>query len=210
MEKKEVYEALRFKIITNTIESSTIWNEKALMEEYEVGRSPLREVLFKLQEEELLKPLPRLGYMISPLDISEVRELVELRIELEGFAGALAAERINPSQLEHLKMIIKKGTDEIPDDQSIQDISEYSDSQFHHIIYEATGNRKLIKTLRELHLVMLRIWFYVGFKTIGFSKQEKNLQEVMESLENNEPAKARKAMEAHVELFASRVREKFL
>ena len=210
MNKKEVYETLRFQIVTNTIGPNEILNEKELMEHFEVGRSPLREVLFKLQEEELLITLPRLGYMVSPLDISEVRELVELRRELEGFAGALAAERITPSQLDELSMIIQKEEHESPEGHEAQNISEYFDTQFHHIIYEATGNRKLIKILEALHIIMLRIWFHMGFKSIGFSKQAKNLHEVLEALTNKDPVKARQSMEEHVEIYANKVREKFL
>lgn len=210
MNKKEVYETLRFQIVTNTIGPNEILNEKDLMEHFEVGRSPLREVLFKLQEEELLITLPRLGYMISPLDISEVRELVELRKELEGFAGALAAERITPAQLDELSTIIKKEEHESPEGHEAQNISEYFDTQFHHIIYEATGNRKLIKILSALHILMLRIWFRMGFNAIGFYKQAENLHEVLEALTNKDPAKAQQAMEEHVEMYANKIREKFL
>jgi DNA-binding GntR family transcriptional regulator len=210
MNKKEVYETLRFQIVKNTIGPNEILNEKELMEHFEVGRSPLREVLFKLQEEELLITLPRLGYMVSPLDISEVRELVELRRELEGFAGALAAERITPSQLDELSMIIQKEEHESPEGPEAQNISEYFDTQFHHIIYEATGNRKLIKVLEALHIIMLRIWFRIGFKSIGFYKQAENLHEVLDALTNKDPVKARQSMEEHVDIYADKVKEKFL
>jgi DNA-binding GntR family transcriptional regulator len=210
MNKNEVYETLRFKIVTNTIGPSEILNEKDLMEQFEIGRSPLRDVLFKLQEEELLITLPRLGYMVSPLDISEVRELVELRRKLEGFAGALAAERIVPSQIDELKTLIQEKEHASPPAHEAQNISDDFDSQFHHIIYDATGNRKLVKILKALHILMLRIWFHMGFQAIGFSRQAENFHEVLEALTNKDPSKAQQAMEEHVELYANKVREKFL
>jgi DNA-binding GntR family transcriptional regulator len=211
MNKKEVYETLRFRIITNAIGPSEILNEKDLMEHFELGRSPLRDVLFKLQEEELLITLPRLGYMVSPLDISEVRELVELRKELEGFAASLAAERISPVQLEELNAIIRKEEyEKSPEGHEAQNISEYFDTKFHHIIYEACGNRKLMKILKALHILMLRIWFHMGFKAIGFSKQAENFHSVLDALTNKDPLKARQAMEVHVDSYANKVREKFL
>jgi DNA-binding GntR family transcriptional regulator len=209
MNKKEVYETLRFQIVTNTIGPNKILNEKDLMEQFGVGRSPLRDVLFKLQEEELLITFPRLGYMVSPLDISEVRELVELRRELEGFAGALAAERITPSQLDELSKLIHEG-DELPEGHEAQNISEFFDSQFHHIINEAAGNRKLTKILETLHIIMLRIWFHMGFEAMGFSKQAENFNEVLEALTNKDSAKTQHAMEEHVERYANKIREKFL
>ena len=106
MTKEETYEALRDQIVTITVRPGEILNEKDLMARYDIGRSPLREVLFRLLEENLLKPLPRHGYMVTTLDISEVRELVELRRELEGFAGQLAAERITEDQIQELRSIV--------------------------------------------------------------------------------------------------------
>jgi DNA-binding GntR family transcriptional regulator len=210
MNKKEVYETLRFQIVTNAIGPSEILNEKDLMEHFGLGRSPLRDVLFKLQEEELLITLPRLGYMVSPLDISEVRELVELRRELEGFAAALAAERITSTQLDELRTIIQKKENESPEVHDVENISELFDTQFHQIIYEATGNRKLIKILMALHILMLRIWYHMGFKAMGFSKQAENFHDVLEALTDKDPVKAKQRMEEHVDIYANKVREKFL
>ena len=89
MNKEKAYQSLRMQIVTNRVTPGTILNEKNLMAQFSIGRSPLREILFRLQEENLIKPLPRLGYMVTTLDIAQVRELVELRRELEGFAAEL-------------------------------------------------------------------------------------------------------------------------
>ena len=210
MTKQEVYETLRFEIVSNVIRPGEILNEKDLMERFKVGRSPIRDVLFKLQEEELLKTLPRLGSMVTPLDISEVRDLVELRRELEGFAGSLAAQRITDEQLEQLRAIIRHAEEDTPEHHEVNNITEYFDTRFHSILYDACGNRKLIKVLEGLHLTMLRIWFHMGYKAIEFSKQAETLHVVLEALEKRDPVKTRETMEAHVDLYAAKVREKFL
>jgi DNA-binding GntR family transcriptional regulator len=210
MTKEETYEALRDQIVTISVRPGEILNEKDLMSRYGIGRSPLREVLFRLQEENLLKPLPRHGYMVTALDISEVRELVELRRELEGFAGQLAAERITDDQLRELRSIIHAAEQNNAEDHRVINVSEYYDTRFHNILYEATGNQKLMKILQDLHIVMLRIWFHVGLHAMGFSQQAQNLYVVLEALEEKDPQKARTALEAHVELYAMRVKEQFL
>ena len=79
----------------------------------------------RLQEENLIKPLPRLGYMVTTLDIFEVRELVELRRELEGYAGYLAAQRITAEQLEDLRTIIREAETETAETQDVCNITEY-------------------------------------------------------------------------------------
>ncbi len=210
MKKEEAYEKLRVKIVTNRITPGEILNEKELMAEYTIGRSPLREVLFRLQEENMLKPLPRLGYMVTTLVISEVSDLVELRRELEGFAGYLAAQRITPQQLNALKAIISEAENAPPKKQAISNITEYYDTRIHEVLCEAAGNQKLTKVLQGLHITMLRIWFQMGLNVIGFDYGAQNLYVLLEALEQKDSEKARAAMEAHVDSYATQVKDKFL
>ena len=210
MNKNEVYEEMRFQIISNIIQPGKILNEKDLMEQFGIGRTPLRDVLLKLEEEELINTLPRHGHMVMPVDVSEVRELVELRRELEGFAGSLAAERISPAQLEQMRTILQKAEHELPENHSMPNISEYFDTRFHHTLYEATQNRKLIKVLRRLHSVMFRIWYHIGLNALDYSLLAQNLSSVLRALEQKDSQGARRAMERHVDLYAGKIREKFL
>jgi len=210
MNKEEAYEELRVRIVTNGVAPGEILNEKDLMAQLAIGRSPLREILFRLQEENLIKPLPRLGYMVTTLDIFDVRDLVELRRELEGYAGYLAAQRITTDQLEELRTIIREAETEPAETRDVSNITEYFDTRFHSLLYQAAGNQKLVKILHDLHIVMLRIWFHVGLDAIGFAHQAQNLYRVLEALEQKDPDKARTAMEDHVDQYAAQVKEKFL
>ena len=210
MTKEEVYEKLRQEIVTNTIPAGDVLNEKELMERFSIGRSPLREVLIKLHMEELLNSLPRLGYLVTSHDFSEVRELVELRQELEGFVGTLATERISQEQLKRLKVVVKKAEKQKPSQESIRNPSDYFDTQFHSILYEATQNRRLIKISGELHTKMLRIWLHIGFDSVEFADIIAGMKLVIEGLENKDATKTRKALEDHVKLYAARMKEKFI
>ncbi len=210
MKKEEAYEKLRVRIITNRVAPGEILKEKDLMAQLAIGRSPLREILFRLQEENLIKPLPRLGYMVTTLDIFEVRELVELRRELEGYAGYLAAQRITTAQLENLRTMMREAETETAETKDVSNITEYFDTRFHSLLYQAAGNQKLVKVLQDLHIVMLRIWFHVGLGAIGFAHQAQNLYQVMAALEQRDPANARTAMEDHVDIYAAQIKEKFL
>jgi GntR family transcriptional regulator, rspAB operon transcriptional repressor len=210
MTKEEVYENLRQEIVTNKIPAGEVLNEKDLMERFTIGRSPLREVLIKLHMEELLNSFPRLGYLVTSHDISEVRELVELRQELEGFVGSLASERISEDQLARLKAVVNKAEKEQPSQESIKNISDYFDTQFHNILYEATKNRRLIKILGELHIKMLRIWFHIGFDSVEFADKITSMKQVIQGLEAKDAEKTRKALEDHMKLYAAQMKEKFI
>ena len=210
MEKGEVYEHLRTRIITNALRPGEILNEKGLIAEYGIGRTPLRDVLFKLQEEKLIRTIPRLGSMVTPLDMAEMRELVEVRREMEGFAARLAAERISPGQLESLRHILQEATEQFREEREVDNISDYFDTRFHHTLYDAAHNGKLVEILQKLHVQMLRLWFSLGFKTIRFARQSDSLYALLEALERRDGAAARTAMQNHIDLYAARLKERFL
>ena len=50
-DKEETYLSLRERIITNVLPPGHRLNEKDLMDEYGIGRTPLREIFFMLREE---------------------------------------------------------------------------------------------------------------------------------------------------------------
>ena len=99
---------------------------------------------------------------------------------------------------------------ETAETKDVSNITEYFDTRFHSLLYQAAGNQKLVKVLQDLHIVMLRIWFHVGLDAIGFTHQAQNLYEVMEALEQKDPANARTAMEDHVDIYAAQIKEQFL
>jgi len=210
MNKDEVYEKLRQDIITNLILPGEMLNEKELMKEFQIGRTPLREVFIRLQGEELLKSLPRLGYMVTVLDISEVWELIELRRELEGFVGSLAAKRINKDEIAELKEILNSAETEKQNQVSNHNITGDFDTRFHLVLYEVVQNRKLKKVLLELNTNMLRIWFHKGFNKIDHNTRKDDLTLVLNALEAGDSAKAKKALENHVEMFANQMNKKFM
>ena len=53
----------------------------------------MRSALRRLAWENLVVILPRRGTLVAELDAADLQEIFELRVELEGLAARLAAER---------------------------------------------------------------------------------------------------------------------
>ena len=130
--------------------------------------------------------------------------------QTDAVAVGNAAQRITAEQLEDLRAIIREAESETAETKDVSNITEYFDTRFHSLLYQAAGNQKLMKVLQDLHIVMLRIWFHVGLDAIGFAHQAQNFYEVLEALEQKDPEKARTVMEDHVDLYAAQLKEKFL
>ena len=90
---EQVYQHLRRDIIHGVFQSGEAINEKVLAKRYHGSRTPVREAVMRLQQENLLRLVPNKGYFAGHITIHELNEIYEYRAELEGFCAELAARR---------------------------------------------------------------------------------------------------------------------
>ena len=65
------------------------------MAELGIGRTPLREAVKRLALEGFVAVQPRRGTYVTDVDAAEIVHITELRAELEAYAAALAARRMD-------------------------------------------------------------------------------------------------------------------
>ncbi len=152
----KIYEELKQRIILGRYKQGAILNEKEICEDFSVSRTPYREALIQLELEGLLIIQPKVGVVVSPIDLQSLRDVFEMRTILEGVAAQLAFKRIQPHHLDVLKKTVEKIESLRPED----DIFSYLelDAQFHSIIQDAQGNQFLKDSLERLYNQCMRLW----------------------------------------------------
>ena len=205
--KREIYESLRYKIITNEFDAGQQLYEKALMQEYQIGRTPLREIFQELQRNGLIEIIPKLGTRVVSLDIRTLRDTIQLRRELEGLAAELAALHIQPDQFDRLQHLLESAakvkTNALGDLKKMSDI----DMEFHGIIYAASGNRQLKEMIESLLYKMSMYWFQVGFSAAEFREQFDELAELLRAIEKRDHKSAKEIMKRHIDHFSKVIKE---
>lgn len=153
---ERAYEALRHRLILLDIAPGQPLNEAALSAELEVGRTPIREALKRLESDHLVTTYPRRGTFASTVDLTDLSEIFEMRIVLEPMAAKKAAAGLTAGQrsdfheaIDHLRALGE--TDE-------QRTLIEHDLYVHRLIYHAAGNRHLQETLVRLDDLATRIW----------------------------------------------------
>lgn len=96
---RDVHQAVLKKIVTLEIEPGGIIDEKSLLEELGVSRTPLRMALTMLRQENLIGGEPNKSSFARDLSLNEFRELVESLIIIEKNTHCLAAERMTSEEL---------------------------------------------------------------------------------------------------------------
>lgn len=81
--KKDIYDELLEEITQLKILPGETIKENDLSERFRVSRTPLREILKKLEIEGYLKVMPRYGTKVTLINPDSVNQVLEMRIQLE-------------------------------------------------------------------------------------------------------------------------------
>jgi DNA-binding GntR family transcriptional regulator len=143
----QTYETIKREIITCVLQPGQQIAQPQLAERYGVGVTPVREALQKLTREGLIQSIPRFGYLVTPITVTDVSEIFELRAILECAAVRLAASRSTSAQLDVL--------DGLADCTYVyKDRSSYTDfllhnREFHIELAIASGNQRLVDVISQ-------------------------------------------------------------
>lgn len=87
--KDAIYNAILESIISQEYRPNQVLNEKTLVEKYGCSKSPVREALVSLCNDNVLRNIPRYGYEVVRLTVEDIQEMLQFRLVLEG--GLLSA-----------------------------------------------------------------------------------------------------------------------
>ncbi|MBW1867337.1 MAG: GntR family transcriptional regulator [Deltaproteobacteria bacterium] len=205
--KQKIYESLKRRIITSDLHAGQQLYEKELMQEYGIGRTPLREIFHELQRDGLIEILPKLGTKVVSMDLKVLRETVQLRRELEGLAAELAARNITSDQLAEFRHLLDEAGN--IDDNAPEALIKMSniDVKIHLIIYKTAGNEQLINIIRVLLDKMTIYWFQVGFSAGEFQEQFEELELLYHAMIKGDSSEAKNIMRRHIDHFAELIKK---
>jgi len=196
--KQKVYEELRYQIITSGLAPGEPLKDKEIMEQYGIGRTPLRDVFLQLQNEGLINRVPRSGTWVAPMDFTQLREISEIRIALEGMAGELAAKRLTEEKIRELEQILGKVKAlEEGDELDNAKLLKY-EFDFHDVIYASIGNAQLEKLLRDYQGVGARFWHSLVFSNEQMLSQIDSQRALLEALKRRDTDACRIIASNHI------------
>jgi DNA-binding GntR family transcriptional regulator len=147
-----IVEKLRHDILDHRFAPGSRLVENDLTHRFHVSRGPIREALRRLAAEGLIEHLPNRGALVRKLSREEIRELFEIRIELEALAARLAANVDDEAERRKFSAAIAPIYDS--DARAAPGYLE-ENTAFHSAIMELAGNRQLHELALRLQLPLL-------------------------------------------------------
>ena len=202
----QIFEQLERDILSGKYPRGELLTELRLSEELGVSRTPIREAIRRLEQENILEESGR-SLVVVGITRQDMLDMYEIRIRIEGLAAEWAAARIGDEELNQIRETLELQRYYTEKGGSHSDQIKNLDSQFHELVYRACGSRALTDTLIGLHKKMTK------FRMASVSKQSRALQSVEEheailaALSAHDAEAAGEAMTAHVVNARDRMRD---
>jgi DNA-binding GntR family transcriptional regulator len=141
----EVYQQLKRDVSEFKLVPGDRFTETEISERLGVSRTPVRQALFRMQQEGFVEVLFRSGWRVLPFDFNQFEELYDLRMVLETTAAHRLCEsavKINPAMLDELAAIWL-----VSQDLRSSEMAQVSrwDEAFHCALVAAAGNAEMAR-----------------------------------------------------------------
>lgn len=204
MERDKVLEIIKERIVYLDYEPGRQLREKELREEFDIGRTPLREIFIKLESEGLIQTVPHSGTYVSTVSFHELRDLFEVRSYLISLAGKLSARRIRQGEIKELRELVEQMKSET-DPKELMKL----DSKAHELVNKSTRNDVLVDNLRKLRQQSVRIWVFPRTKKF-MSTFSEEFTELIEALSEGDENRSGKLLADHMEDFIEEIKNQFI
>lgn len=195
IDKDVVYESLVSEILSGRIAPGTAISERAVVERFGLSRTPIREVLWRLERDNLISLHPNRGAFVKQLGTDEILELFQLREALEPLACALAATRRPTAELATLQAKFEDASEHqnMPADQLVT-LGEL----LHDVVVRWSGNQMLLRIYESLRMQthLMRNLLHESHELELDSMQEHLA--ILGAIERRDAAAARRAMQDHL------------
>jgi DNA-binding GntR family transcriptional regulator len=186
----QIYGYLKESILLNEIEAGEHLIESRLSKFFGVSRTPIREAFRRLEQDSLIERLPRGGVCVAHLNEGTLKEVLDIRLILEGYAAELTCKNITPEELHQLKGIIDRAevfmsSSDTSSREKIHEIWKLN-ILFHDTILHATKNEQLIKILGYLRDTVQRFRILSHFDPESRMKSWREHKLMIECLEKKD------------------------
>jgi DNA-binding GntR family transcriptional regulator len=145
MSPNKISPVLQQSIASGEMAPGSVVSESALMEQFRVSRTPVREALLQLAALGYVRIVPRAGIYVAELTPKELLSLFEMMAELEGMCARLCARRMTLENKRLLQALHRESSRAV----EAGDVEAYGEAnkRFHDCLYDSCLNGFLVEQL---------------------------------------------------------------
>ncbi len=143
-----IVEQLRQDILDGSYAAGTQLRQDALAATFQVSRIPVREALFQLEAEGLLRIEPHKGAIVSGFSLEEIDDVFDLRVLLEPRLLARSAPLLSAQDFEQARQL----DDDFKRAIAAQDVAQWGqlNANYHLALYQHAGQPRTLAIVTAL------------------------------------------------------------
>lgn len=197
---EKIFNELTTAIVLGELKPDEKLSEQALVNRYGGSRAPIREAIQKLESKSLVVRVPNAGARVVSLSLAELKDIYEVRLELESMAARLAAERMSDEEIADLYGLLAEHKDNIDADSGLSYYQKAGDLDFHYRIIQGSKNTRLHQMLCDELYHLVRMYRYQT--STHASRPARALiehQRIVEAIANRDAQLAELLMRRHIQ-----------
>ena len=173
-----------------------------LAERLNLGRTPVKEAITRLQTEGLLSVSERSGTTVNQIESEQAEQLFALRQVLEDFAAEGAVRNATREQIARVKELAHEMRRQSLDRSDvIRSAAGFvtSNVEFHAIIVAATGNRFLLRLYSQIQMQLQIVTYLVrsGFDPKAAERRQNEHDAIVKALADRDVKRLKAALRSH-------------
>lgn len=154
---QRIYKEMRQRICLLSYPPGTRLNEGKLAQDFHVSRTPVRNVLQRLNYEGLVETRNGIGTIVTHLDLKAFKDIYELRMQIAEAMGSLSPVMPSPDVVQSLRQLYSRVSIL---KQRAPDSTEYArcSHELHDLLLNYTSNQSLREIKDLLYYKAARIW----------------------------------------------------
>ncbi|MBE0483993.1 MAG: GntR family transcriptional regulator [Bacterioplanes sp.] len=196
----KVFSDITTAIVRGELKPGSKLSEQMLVERYGGSRAPMREAIQKLESRHLVVRIPHAGARVVSLSLSELKDIYEVRVELESMACRLAAERMTDDEITDLQALLNEHEQSIQAEQGQSYYQKAGDLDFHYRIIQGSKNHRLHQMLcGELYHIVRMYRYQTSTSNKRPQQALQEHQRIVEAIAGRDAALAELLMRRHIQ-----------
>lgn len=194
--REVVFNNLRDAILKGQLKPGERLLENQLADKLGVSRTPVREALRMLEQENLVELIPRRGAQVLDISAEDIKNILEIRSALEAVSIRHACLNMNAENLAELRK----------HNQDFEDAFERcdyegvakADEKFHDVLFRTAGNNRLVNIISNIQVQIYR--YRLAYLKVYETKTAviNHHRNIIEAVEKRDMALGERVMADHI------------
>lgn len=152
-----IYQTIRDRICFFEYPPSMVLKEMALAEEFGVSRTPIRQILQRLEAERLVEIRDGVGTIVTGVDFKRLRDVYELRLRIGDMMADFIQRSSLPKAVDEIGVLIARSRElrEAPDIRTFWTV----ENDRHRLLNGLIVNEPLRELHDSLYMQTARVWY---------------------------------------------------